>query len=88
MVKYIVLVLGLLIRLEVRSYDEIRTITNISILLDWSQTRHMSRNYKEKQLKEISPILGKLPNQDEIDIYFASSLIAYNYVANNHSNSK
>ena len=82
----IVIIIGLFISCKLSANDNVyKTIGNTSIILDWAQTRHLSRNY-DKGLFETNNILGKYPHHDKVDIYFASCLLLYNYIGNNYIN--
>lgn len=48
---------------------------NTLLLIDWAQTRHIARS---SQFYETNPILGAHPSSEDVDRYFAGSLLAIN----------
>jgi len=50
---------------------------NALIVADWGQTRYIAGH---EQYIETNPILGKHPSKGEVNMYFASALVAYNVV--------
>jgi len=46
--------------------------------VDWLQTKEIARN---PRFSETNPLLGGNPNQQKIDIYFASSILAHTAIS-------
>lgn len=53
-------------------------------VIDWGQTRYIATHehiYETKLVYETNPILGKRPSIQEVDIYFASTLVGHAVVS-------
>ena len=72
----LVLMLALSFQAKALDDDKAYTIGTLLMATDWAQTRYLSRN---EVFYEKNSILGRNPHQDRVDIYFASSIIVYNY---------
>jgi len=61
--------------------DWARTAMNSLIVVDWLQTRSITSN---PNFVEANPLLGRNPTRKQVDAFFITNLVVYNYVGEKH----
>jgi len=61
--------------------DWVRNSMNTLIVVDWLQTRSIT---SDPNFIEANPLLGTNPTRKQVDAFFVTNLIIYNYVGENH----